>query len=85
MSTLIAAIMSSRPVRWLIGAVVALLGIVGIVVAARRDAAQDARREAENDALNEYVETRRRIDAVEPLGADAARERLRDRQSRGDL
>ena len=43
------AILSSRPVRWMIGAGVAVLGFLGIIMAARRDAARDAITQAELD------------------------------------
>ena len=43
------AILSSRPVRWILGAVVAVLGFLGIIAAQRRDAAKDALTQAEND------------------------------------
>ena len=42
------AILSSRPVRWILGAGVAVLGFLGIIMAARRDAAKDALTQAEN-------------------------------------
>ena len=43
------AILSSRPARWIIGAGVAALGFLGIIMAARRDAAKDALTQAELD------------------------------------
>ena len=43
------AILSSRPARWIIGAGVAVLGFLGIIMAARRDAAKDALTQAELD------------------------------------
>jgi hypothetical protein len=46
---MIAAILSSRPVRWILGAGAAVLGFLGILAAARRDAAKDAITRAEID------------------------------------
>ena len=46
---MIAAILSSRPVRWILGAGVAVLAFLGIIVAARRDATRDAITQAELD------------------------------------
>jgi len=46
----------------------------------------DAADAADERELNEYVETRKRIDAIErPRDADAAREWLRERQSGRDM
>jgi len=44
---MIAAILSSRPVRWILGAWVAVLAFLGIIMAARRDATRDAITQAE--------------------------------------
>ena len=64
------AILSSKPVRWLIGAVVTVLAFLGIIAAARRDAAQDARTEAENTHAGDYAAKRKEIDN-EDLGIGA--------------
>ena len=56
------ATLSSRPVRWIIGAGVAVLGFLGIIVAARRDAAKDALTQAENAEARAYVNKRQEID-----------------------
>ena len=65
------AILSSKPVRWLIGAGVAVLAFLGIIAAARRDAAQDARTEAENTHARDYAARRKEIDN-EDLGIGAS-------------
>jgi hypothetical protein len=59
-----------------------LAALLGVYLRGRRDeAAADAEKE-----LNEYVEARRRMDAVDLDDPDSARQFLRDRQqSRGDL
>ena len=78
---MIAAILSSRPVRWIIGAGVAVLAFLGIIAAARRDAARDAITQAENAEARNYINTRKEIDNADlGLGAtDAGRiERLHD-------
>ena len=78
---MIAAILSSRPVRWIIGAGVAILGFLGIIMAARRDAARDAITQAENAEAQNYTKTRKEIDNADlGIGAtDAARiNRLHD-------
>jgi len=75
------AILSSKPVRWLIGAALAVLAFLGIIVSQRRDAAQDTRAEAENTHTREYATKRKELDN-EDLGigaSDADRiERLHD-------
>jgi len=78
---MIAAILSSRPVRWIIGAGVAVLGFLGIIMAQRRDAAKDALTQAENAEARNYINTRKEIDNADlGIGAtDAGRiERLHD-------
>ena len=65
------AILSSKPVQWLIGAVVTVLAFLGIIAAARRDAAQDARAEAENTNARDYAAKRREIDNAD-LGIGAS-------------
>ena len=65
------AILSSRPVRWIIGAGVAVLGFLGIVAAARRDAARDAITQAENAEARNYINTRKEIDNAD-LGIGAS-------------
>ena len=75
------AILSSRPVRWIIGAGVAVLGFLGIIMAQRRDAAKDALTQAENAEARNYINTRKEIDNADlGIGAtDAGRiERLHD-------
>lgn len=69
-------------------AILAGLGtVVTLIVAAFFGGKIKARREAEEDhaqrEVNEYVETRKRMDQVEPAAdADDARERLRARLDR---
>ena len=78
---MISAILSSRPVRWIIGAGVAVLAFMGIIAAARRDAAKDALTQAENAEARNYINTRKEIDNADlGIGAtDAGRiERLHD-------
>ena len=65
------AILSSKPVRWMIGAGVAVLAFLGIIAAARRDAAQDARTDAENTHARDYAARRKEIDN-EDLGVGAS-------------
>jgi len=65
------AVLSSKPVRWLIGAVVGVLAFLGIIAAARRDAAQDTRAEAENTNARDYAAKRQEIDN-EDLGIGAS-------------
>ena len=65
------AILSSKPVRWLIAAVVGVLAFLGIIAAARRDAAQDTRAEAENTNARDYAVKRQEIDN-EDLGIGAS-------------
>ena len=65
------AVLSSKPVRWLIGAAVTVLAFLGIIAAARRDAAQDARTEAENTNARDYAAKRQEIDN-EDLGIGAS-------------
>ena len=83
------AILSSRPVRWILGAGAAVLAFLGIVAAARRDAAKDALTQAENAEARNYIAKRKEIDNAD-LGigtTDAGRiKRLRnitDRKRRG--
>lgn len=58
-----------------------VVALLGAYFRGRSDAADaDAERE-----LNEYVEARKRMDAVDIPDADAGREFLRDRQSRRDM
>ena len=64
------AILSSRPVRWIIGAGVAVLGFLGIIAAARRDAARDAITQAENAEARAYINKRQEIDNAD-LGQGA--------------
>ena len=56
------AILSSRPVRWVLGAGVAVLAFLGIVAAARRDAAKDAITQAELDDHENAADIRARTD-----------------------
>jgi hypothetical protein len=83
------AILSSRPVRWILGAGVAVLAFLGIIMAQRRDAAKDALTQAENAEARNYIAKRKEIDNAD-LGigtTDAGRiKRLRnitDRKRRG--
>jgi len=75
------AILSSRPVRWILGAGVAVFAFLGVIAAARRDAARDAITQAENAEARNYINTRKEIDNADlGIGAtDAARiNRLHD-------
>ena len=75
------AILSSRPMRWILGAWVAVLAFLGIIMAARRDATRDAITQAENDASKDYMNKRKEIDNADlGIGAtDAERiKRLHD-------
>ena len=75
------AILSSPPVRWILGAGVAVLAFLGIIAAQRRDAARDAITQAENAEARAYINTRKEIDNADlGIGAtDAARiNRLHD-------
>ena len=66
---------------WLAALGAFAVALLGAYWRGRSDAADaDAERE-----LNEYVETRKRMDAVDIGGADAGRDFLRDRQSSRDL
>ena len=56
------AILSSRPVRWMIGAGVAVLGFLGIIMAARRDAARDALAQAELDDHENAADIRANVE-----------------------
>jgi hypothetical protein len=83
------AILSSRPVRWILGAGVAVLAFLVIIMAQRRDAAKDALTQAENAEARNYIAKRKEIDNAD-LGigtTDAGRiKRLRnitDRKRRG--
>ena len=64
------AILSSRPVRWIIGAGAAVLAFLGIIAAARRDAARDAITQAENAEARAYINKRQEIDNAD-LGQGA--------------
>lgn len=69
---------------WLAAAGAALLALVGVYAAGRRDASQ----RAAQDAAEAYRETRERIDEIndDPVLPDDAREWLRQRgKSGGDL
>ena len=73
---MIALILSSRPARWILAA----LAFLGILAAARGDAARDAITQAENDEARRYVSKRKEIDNADLGigGTDAGRiERLR--------
>ena len=59
---MIAAILSSRPARWILGAVVAALAFLGIIAAARRGAAKDALTQAENDDHENAADIRARTE-----------------------
>ena len=62
MGDMIAAILSSRPVRWIIGAWVAVLAFLGIIMAARRDATRDAITQAELDDHENAADIRARTE-----------------------
>ena len=75
------AILSSRPVRWILSAGVAVLAFLGIIMAARRDAAKGALTQAENAEARNYIAKRKEIDNADlGIGAtDAGRiKRLHD-------
>jgi len=59
---MIAVILSSRPVRWIIGAWVAVLAFLGIIMAARRDATRDAITQAELDDHENAADIRARTE-----------------------
>lgn len=59
---MIAAILSIRPVRWIIGAWVAVLAFLGIIMAARRDATRDAITQAELDDHENAADIRARTE-----------------------
>ena len=59
---MIAAILSSRPVRWILGAGAAVLAFLGIIMAARRDAAKDAITQVELDDHENAADIRARTD-----------------------
>lgn len=63
------------------GVVAAIIGLLALFRVGKRA----GKMEAENDDLQEDVETARRINRVRGLAADGARERLRDRKPSGDL
>lgn len=65
--------------KWLVGALVALAGVLGIYRAGKRD----ARLRAENRTLADHIKTSERIDNA-PLvdNPDAAREWLHNRNSK---
>ena len=50
------------PVRWIIGAGVAVLGFLGIIMAVRRDAAKDALAQAELDDHENAADIRDRTE-----------------------
>ena len=56
------AILSSRPVRWIMGAGVAVLAFLGIITAARRDATRDAITQSELDDHENAANIRARTD-----------------------
>ena len=56
------AILSSRPVRWVLGAGVAVLAFLGIITAARRDATRDAITQLELDDHENAANIRARTD-----------------------
>ena len=66
---------------WLAALGAFAVALLGAYFRGRSDA-DDAAAERE---LNEYVETRKRMDAVDIGDADAGREFLRERQSKRDL
>jgi len=59
---MIAAILSSRPVRWILGAWVAVIAFLGIIMAARRDATRDAITQAELDDHENAADIRARTE-----------------------
>ena len=73
--------MISRFKLWLAIAGAFIAALLGAYFRGRSDAADaDAERE-----LNEYVEARKRMDAVDISDPNTGREFLRDRQSRRDM
>ena len=56
------AILSSRPVRWILGAWVAVIAFLGIIMAARRDATRDAITQAELDDHENAADIRARTE-----------------------
>lgn len=75
-----AAILQSRPVRWLAGALVALAGLSLWGAAKKREGAVQARNEAELKAANDYRETSERMQDVQTGNdVDAIRSRMRNR------
>ena len=56
------AILSSRPVRWILGAGVAVLAFLGVIAAARRGAAKDALTQAELDDHENAADIRARTE-----------------------
>ena len=66
----------------LIGLVIAaVLGVFGFGALERRK----GRKDKEDEFIKDDLETAKRIDRVRELDADAARERLRDRNNARDL
>ena len=59
---MIAAILSSRPMRWILGAAAAVLAFLGIIMAARIDATRDAITQAELDDHENAADIRDRTD-----------------------
>jgi hypothetical protein len=58
---MISTLLASRPVRWILGAGVAVLAFLGIIMAQRRDAAKDAITQAENAEARNYIAKRKEI------------------------
>lgn len=67
------------PTEWLTGIVLAAIGMAAIWFGGRKS----AKTEAKAEELDNYVETRKRIDEVGRMSdADAARDFLRERSKR---
>ena len=63
------------------GLLALILGVLGFGQVQKRA----GRKEAEDEAIQDDLETAKRIDAVRSLDVDAARERLLNRKPSGDL
>lgn len=78
---MIAALLSLRPVRWLLGAIVTLAAVMGYGAAQRRYGAKQARQESALEAAERYAKQRKVMDDADNLGDDpgALRDWLRGR------
>lgn len=71
-----AAILSSRPVRWLAGAVLAVAGAVALVATLVDNAVENDRTERENDDYKNADDIRNRVESDLP-------QRVREMDGRG--